>query len=44
VEGADANQINRAARAAGMKTLRQDGAAKVIRGVTAIEEVLRVTQ
>ena len=44
VEGADANQIRRAACEAGMKTLRQDGAAKVIRGVTTIEEVLRVTQ
>jgi general secretion pathway protein E len=44
VEGADANQIRRAACAAGMKTLRHDGAAKVIRGITTIEEVLRVTQ
>ncbi|MFH0810305.1 MAG: ATPase, T2SS/T4P/T4SS family, partial [Pseudomonadota bacterium] len=44
VEGADANQIKRAARASGMKTLRENGAAKVITGVTSIEEVLRVTQ
>ena len=44
VEGADANVIRKAACGAGMKTLRQDGAAKVIRGITTIEEVLRVTQ
>jgi general secretion pathway protein E len=44
VERADANQIKRAACEGGMKTLRHNGAAKVIRGVTTIEEVLRVTQ
>jgi general secretion pathway protein E len=44
VGGADANQIRRAACEAGMKTLRQDGATKVIRGITSIEEILRVTQ
>jgi general secretion pathway protein E len=44
VEGADSNELRRASCAAGMKTLRQDGATKVIRGITTIEEVLRVTQ
>jgi type II secretory ATPase GspE/PulE/Tfp pilus assembly ATPase PilB-like protein len=28
----------------GMVTLRQDGASKVVKGVTTVEEVLRVTQ
>jgi general secretion pathway protein E/type IV pilus assembly protein PilB len=37
-------EIRRAAIAAGMRTLRQDGWLKVSRGVTSIEEVLRVTK
>ncbi len=41
---ADAAAIRRAATARGMNTLRQDGADKVIAGLTTIEEVLRVTQ
>ena len=40
---ASATEINDAARAAGMKTLRDDGAAKVLAGVTTVNEVLRVT-
>jgi len=28
----------------GMRTLRQDGAARVLEGVTSIDEVVRVTQ
>ncbi|MBK6847633.1 MAG: type II secretion system ATPase GspE [Proteobacteria bacterium] len=40
----DANAIKRAAVAAGMRTLRMDGARKVICGMTTIEEVMRVTQ
>jgi general secretion pathway protein E len=40
----DANTIKKAATDKGMLTLRQDGAKKVLRGITTIEEVLRVTQ
>jgi general secretion pathway protein E len=40
----DANQINKAARAEGMASLREDGINKVIEGRTTISEVLRVTQ
>jgi len=39
----DANQIREAAIKSGMSTLMQDGARKVIEGVTSIEEVYRVT-
>ncbi|MCH2202165.1 MAG: Flp pilus assembly complex ATPase component TadA [Fuerstiella sp.] len=38
------NAINKAAVAEGMKTLRHDGWTKVSRGVTSIDEVLRVTR
>ena len=37
-------EIRKAAIAAGMRTLRQDGWLKVARGLTSIEEVLRVTK
>jgi general secretion pathway protein E len=40
---AAAAEITEAARAGGMKTLRDDGAAKVLAGVTTVDEVLRVT-
>ncbi|MCI0529941.1 MAG: type II secretion system ATPase GspE [Nitrospira sp.] len=40
----DANTIKNRAVEKGMTTLKQDGAVKVIRGVTTTEEVLRVTQ
>jgi general secretion pathway protein E len=40
----DANQINKAARAEGMASLREDGINKVMEGKTTISEVLRVTQ
>jgi len=40
----DANTIKKTAISRGMLTLRQDGAMKVLRGVTTIEEVVRVTQ
>ena len=40
----DANQINKAARAEGMASLREDGIKKVMEGRTTISEVLRVTQ
>ncbi len=40
----DANAIKRRAVEQGMVTLRQDGAQKVINGITTIEEIFRVTQ
>ncbi len=40
----DANAIKRTAVEQGMMTIRQDGAQKVLDGVTTIEEVFRVTQ
>jgi general secretion pathway protein E len=44
MKNTDAAAIRRAATAAGMPTLRDDGAAKVLTGETTIEEILRVTQ
>jgi general secretion pathway protein E len=44
MKNADAATIRRAATARGMNTLREDGADKVLDGITTIEEVLRVTQ
>jgi general secretion pathway protein E len=41
---ADAMSIRNAAVLQGMKTLRADGLEKVLRGITTLEEVLRVTQ
>ncbi|MBN2694541.1 type II secretion system ATPase GspE [bacterium] len=40
----DASEIKKVARKYGMKTLREDGAIKVLKGITSIDEVLRVTQ
>jgi general secretion pathway protein E len=40
----DANTIKKAATSKGMLSLRQDGAHKVLKGITTIEEVVRVTQ
>jgi general secretion pathway protein E len=40
----DANTIKKMAVERGMRTLRQDGACKVLSGWTTIEEVMRVTQ
>ncbi len=40
----DANQIKEAALKQNMVTLLQDGRQKVLKGITTIEEVLRVTQ
>lgn len=40
----DANQIKAATLKSGMVTLRQDGMTKVVKGITSIDEVLRVTQ
>lgn len=44
MKNADAAAIRREATAKGMNTLREDGADKVLTGMTTIEEVLRVTQ
>ncbi|BDD86484.1 type II secretion system ATPase GspE [Desulfofustis limnaeus] len=41
---ADAGALRRQARASGMTTLLEDGAAKVLAGLTTIEEVYRVAQ
>ena len=42
VERASATVIEQVARAEGMMTLRDDGMAKVLAGVTALDEILRV--
>ena len=42
VERASSAQIATAAREEGMQTLRQDGLAKVLAGVTSLDEILRV--
>ncbi len=44
LKNVDSNTIKRQAAADGMRSLRDDGADKVIAGMTTIEEVLRVTQ
>lgn len=41
---ASSNQVKEVAVRSGMKTLREDGIAKVIAGMTTLDEVLRVTQ
>ncbi len=43
-EKPDAQKLKNVAVAKGMQTLRSDGFEKVLRGITTIEEVLRVTQ
>jgi general secretion pathway protein E len=43
LKNADATQIKRAGIKNGMRTLRQDGALKVLAGMTTIEEVMMVT-
>jgi len=44
MRSADSSEIRRAAAAKGMATLREDGADKIMQGITTIDEVLRVTQ
>ena len=44
LQGTDSNVIKRAARRYGMRTLREDGAQKVLQGTTSVEEILRVTR
>jgi general secretion pathway protein E len=44
MQRSDASAVRRLATGHGMKTLREDGAAKVVAGWTTVAEVLRVTQ
>jgi general secretion pathway protein E len=44
LKNADANQLREAARQNGMKTLLEYGAETIERGMTTLNEVLRVTQ
>ena len=44
LEGQDANSLHQLARQAGMLSLHEDGLRKVAAGVTALDEVARVTQ
>ncbi len=44
MQRADTSEIERAARAEGMRTMYEDGLRKALAGFTTIEEVLRVTQ
>ena len=44
MKAADSASIRRVAAAKGMNSLREDGAEKVLAGMTTVEEVLRVTQ
>ena len=44
LKGADSNVIRKAAIDRGMTTLRQDGAEKVVAGLTTVQEVARVSQ
>jgi type IV pilus assembly protein PilB len=43
IRGASTAELRSAAQALGMKTLRQAGLAKILEGVTTLDEVLRVT-
>ena len=44
MKNADASMIKAMAMDKGMQTLRQDGARKVLAGLTSVDEVVRVTQ
>ncbi|MDO8527617.1 MAG: type II secretion system ATPase GspE [Deltaproteobacteria bacterium] len=44
MKGSDASTIKKIAQSNGMKTLREDGAQKVMMGWTTVEEVMRATQ
>jgi general secretion pathway protein E len=44
MKNSDASMIKAAAVEKGMRTLRQDGAEKILQGITTVEEVVRVTQ
>jgi type II secretory ATPase GspE/PulE/Tfp pilus assembly ATPase PilB-like protein len=44
VKRANATQLQEMSLAKGMKTLREDGWAKVFKGVTSVTEIRRVTE
>jgi general secretion pathway protein E len=44
LNNSDSNAITRAGMLGGMRTLRQDGARQVLKGITSVEEVLAATQ
>jgi general secretion pathway protein E len=44
IKGADANEIQAAALEAGMRSMYHDGMSKALRGITSVEEVVRVTR
>ena len=44
LSGTDSNTVKREARKYGMRTLREDGAQKMLDGFTTMEEILRVTR
>ena len=44
MKNSDASMIKALAVEKGMQTLRQDGASKVLAGITSVDEVVRVTQ
>ena len=43
LQNVDSNTIKKKAKTQGMRTLRDDGAQKVLAGITSSAEVLRVT-
>ena len=43
IEERPVDEIREAAREEGMRTLREDGVAKALRGITTLEEVLEAT-
>ena len=43
LQSATSDEIKKAAVRAGMRTLRQDGFVKALKGITTIEEVMRAT-
>ena len=44
LRNADANELRQMARRQGMKTILEDGTAKVGQGITTLSEIYRVTQ
>ena len=44
LRNADANELRQMARRQGMKTILEDGIAKVGKGITTLSEIYRVTQ
>jgi general secretion pathway protein E len=44
MQRASEGEIEKQARAEGMRTMYEDGIAKAVAGITTLEEVMRVTQ